>query len=147
AKGPWVERWVPRPGDGRYGLALNAAGLRATAYGPLRHGHRPLGILAVGSGQPGGPRILERRMSALSEFGEVTVARIGLALSTRQMVDSVRQKLTQIIETSAFTPVYQPIVGLGDRSAIAYEALTRFADGCPPERRFVEADSVGMGIR
>jgi PAS domain S-box-containing protein len=147
AKGPWVERWVPRAADGRYGLSLEAAGLRAAAYVPLRRGDGPLGLLAVGSRQADGPELFERRMSTLVEFGALTVALIGPALSTRNMADVVRRELVDIIEREAFSSVFQPIVALADRSPIAFEALTRFHDGSPPDRRFVEAESVGMSLR
>jgi PAS domain S-box-containing protein len=146
-KGPWVERWVPRAADGRYGLSLEAAGLRAAAYVPLRRGDTPWGLLAAGSRQTDGPELLERQMSTLVEFGALSVALIGPALSTRNLSDVVRQELVEIIEREAFSPVYQPIVALADRSPIAFEALTRFDDGSPPDRRFVEAESVGMGLR
>ena len=146
-KGPWVERWIPRAADGRYGLALEAAGLRATAYVPLRHRDRPLGLLVVGSRHPDGPELLGRWMSALSEFGALTVALIGRALSTRQVADVIRQELLDIMQRKAFSSVFQAIVGLADRSAFAYEALTRFHDSRPPDRRFLEAESVGMGLR
>ena len=146
-KGPWVERWVPRAEDGRYGLALEAAGLRATAYVPLRRGETLLGLLAVGSRHQDGPQLLGRWMSALADFGSLTVALVGPALSTRQVADVVRQELLDIIQQKAFSTVYQPIVGLADRSAFAFEALTRFNDGSPPDRRMVEAEAVGMGVR
>lgn len=146
-KGPWVERWVPRPEDGRYGLALEAAGLRATAYVPLRRGDTLLGLLAVGSRDQEGPELLGRWMSALADFGSLTVALVGPALSTRQVADVVRQELLDIMQQKAFSTVYQPIVGLADRSAFAFEALTRFHDGSPPDRRMVEAEAVGMGLR
>ena len=29
---------------------------------------------------------------------------------------------------------------------MAYEALTRFADGSPPERRFADAEAIGLGL-
>jgi PAS domain S-box-containing protein len=145
-KGPWVERWVPRSVDGRYGLALEAAGLRATAYVPLRRGDTALGVLVVGSRQPDGPEILGRWMSALAEFSALTVVLVGPALSTRQVADVIRQELQDVISRGAFRSVYQPIVGLADRSAVSFEALTRFYDESPPERRFIEAESIGLGL-
>jgi PAS domain S-box-containing protein len=146
-KGPWVERWVPRAADDRYGLALETAGLRATAYVPLRRGDTVLGLLAVGSRRPNGAQLLERWMSALSEFSSLTVSLIGPALSTRQLADVIREELAEIMEQGAFSLVYQPIVRLPDRSTVAFEAFTRFFDGSQPDRRFVEAQSVGMGLR
>ncbi|MGZ8480938.1 MAG: EAL domain-containing protein, partial [Candidatus Limnocylindria bacterium] len=146
-KGPWVERWVPRAADGRYGLAMEAAGLRATAYAPLRHGETPLGLLVAGSRQPGGRENLERRMSTFVELAALTGALIGPALATRHLADVVREELISIVEHESFSSVYQPIVRLADRSVLGFEALTRFEDGTPPDRRFVEAESVGMGLR
>jgi len=146
-KGPWVERWVPRDVDGRYGLALEAAGLRAAAYVPLRSGATLLGLLAVGSRHQHGAELLGQWMSALSEFGALTVALIGPALATRQLADDVRQELLAIMQGKSFSSVFQPIVGLADRSPFAFEALTRFHDGSPPDRRLVEAEAVGMGLR
>jgi EAL domain-containing protein (putative c-di-GMP-specific phosphodiesterase class I) len=37
-------------------------------------------------------------------------------------------------------------VRLATGEPIAYEALTRFGDGSPPERRFADADAIGLGI-
>jgi PAS domain S-box-containing protein len=145
-KGPWVERWVPRAVDGRYGLALEAAGLRATAYVPLRRGDIALGVLVVGSRQPDGPEILGRWMSTLAEFSALTVVLVGPALSTRQLADVIREELQDVIIREAFSSVYQQIVGLADRAAFSFEALTRFHDGSPPERRFIEAESIGLGL-
>src|SRR5207244_10995212 len=110
-------------------------------------GTAPWGLLAAGSRQTDGPELLERRMSTLVEFGALAVALIGPALSTRNLDDVVRQELVDIMEREAFSPVFQPIVALADRSPSAFEALTRFRDGSPPDRRFVEAESVGMSLR
>ena len=146
-KGPWVERWVPRDADGRYGLILEAAGLRAAAYVPLRLGDTLLGLLVAGSRHQHGAELLSQWMSALAEFGALTVGLIGPALATRQQADDVRQELVGIMQRKAFSSVFQPIVGLVDRSPFAFEALTRFHDGSPPDRRMVEAEAVGMGLR
>ena len=146
-KGPWVERWVPRDADGRYGLVLEAAGLRAAAYVPLRRGDALLGLLVTGSRHQHGAELLSQGMSALAEFGALTVGLIGPALATRQQADDVRLELVGIMQRKAFSSVFQPIVGLVDRSPFAFEALTRFHDGSPPDRRMVEAEAVGMGLR
>jgi EAL domain-containing protein (putative c-di-GMP-specific phosphodiesterase class I) len=41
--------------------------------------------------------------------------------------------------------VYQPIVQLETGEPAGYEALTRFADGVPPDVRFAEAAAAGLG--
>jgi PAS domain S-box-containing protein len=146
-KGPWVERWIARGVEDAFVTALRAAGMQAAAFVPLRSDETLLGILAVGSRHPNGEEILGQRMSALAEFGSLALALMGPELSMDRLADVVRQELLQIIEQGAFGPVYQPIVRLADRSSIAFEALTRFTDGSSPDRRFIQAASVGMGLR
>jgi EAL domain-containing protein (putative c-di-GMP-specific phosphodiesterase class I) len=40
--------------------------------------------------------------------------------------------------------VYQPIVAIGSRKPVGFEALTRFSDGVPPDVRFSEAREYGL---
>ncbi len=58
---------------------------------------------------------------------------------------AVRRALVEIVESRSFHAVFQPIIELGSRSVVAYEALTRFDDGCRPDIRFGEAERVGLG--
>ncbi len=58
---------------------------------------------------------------------------------------AVRRAVAEVIEEGAFHAVFQPIVELSERRVVAYEALTRFADGCRPDVRFGEAERVGLG--
>jgi EAL domain-containing protein (putative c-di-GMP-specific phosphodiesterase class I) len=53
----------------------------------------------------------------------------------------------QVIQSRAFTPVFQPIVELTTRKFVGYEALTRFDDGTRPDLRFLAADKVGMMVK
>jgi EAL domain-containing protein (putative c-di-GMP-specific phosphodiesterase class I)/CheY-like chemotaxis protein len=55
------------------------------------------------------------------------------------------EELRAVIDDVAFHPVFQPIVELHSGMSVGFEALTRFADGVPPDRRFVEAMHLGMG--
>ena len=50
-----------------------------------------------------------------------------------------------MLASRRFFPVYQPIVALRTQEVIGYEALTRFADGTPPDVRFARAAAVGLG--
>jgi PAS domain S-box-containing protein len=144
--GSWVERWVPRVIDASYGIDLADAGVRAVAYVPLRHGNDLLGLLCTTSFAVDGHVRLERRMAALSEFGDIAGAVLGPTLAARQHLDVVRDELEAIIHARSFSPVYQPIVALRTGAVVGYEALTRFSDGTPPERRFIEAASVGLKL-
>ncbi len=49
SQGPWAEAWRPRRGDGEYGKALAAAGVRAMAYAPIGNGEGLLGVVAAGT--------------------------------------------------------------------------------------------------
>jgi EAL domain-containing protein (putative c-di-GMP-specific phosphodiesterase class I) len=141
-----VEGWVARREYGRYGRDLKAAGVRAVGFAPLRHAGRPVGVMAIGSLEPHGIQVLERHLSALSHFGALASGVIGPKLAAHQHDADLRADIERVIRDHAFAPVFQPIVRLADGKPIAFEALTRFADGNPPERRFADADTIGLGI-
>jgi PAS domain S-box-containing protein len=146
AEGAWVEAWVARREYGSYGQELKAAGIRAAGYAPLRHAGRAVGLLAVGALDPRGVHVLERHLTALSHFGALASGLLGPGLAAHQRDADLRAEIERIITQRAFSPVFQPIVRLADAQPIAYEALTRFADGSPPERRFADAHAVGLDL-
>jgi PAS domain S-box-containing protein len=146
AEGTWVETWVARREYGTYAQDLKAAGLRAAGYAPLRHGGRAIGLLAIGTLDPRGVQILERHLSALSHFGALASGLLGPGLVAHQRDADLRTEIERIITERAFTPVFQPIVRLATGEPIAYEALTRFADGSSPERRFADAHAVELDV-
>lgn len=51
-----------------------------------------------------------------------------------------------MLAAGTFRAVFQPIVDMSTSAAIGYEALTRFDDGMPPDRRFATARRAGSGI-
>ena len=146
SEGAWVEAWVARREYGVYGQELKAAGVRASGYAPLRHAGRAVGVLAVGTRDPRGVHILERHLTALSHFGAVASGLLGASLAAHQRDADLRAEIERIIAERAFTPVFQAIVRVATGEPIAYEALTRFADGSPPDGRFADAYAIGLGI-
>lgn len=60
--------------------------------------------------------------------------------------EAIHREISAIIAERLFRPVYQPIVDLQDGTIVAFEALTRFDDGCRPDLRFVDAERVGLGV-
>ena len=146
AEGTWVESWVARREYGTYGQELKAAGIRAAGYAPLRHAGRAVGALAVATRDARGAHILERHLSALSHFGALASGLLGPGLAAHQRDADLRADIERIIVDRPFMPVFQPIVRLSTGEPIGYEALTRFADGSPPEGRFADASTIGLGI-
>jgi PAS domain S-box-containing protein len=146
AQGAWVEAWVPRKQYGSYGRELDDAGVRAVGYAPLRHAGEPVGVMAVGTLDPAGVRVIEHHLSALSHFGAMASGTLGPALAARQQDTDTRAEIEKIIRDSAFAPAFHPIVQLKDGHPVAYEALTRFTDGNPPDRHFADAEAVGLAL-
>ncbi|HEY2430860.1 MAG TPA: EAL domain-containing protein [Acidimicrobiales bacterium] len=56
-----------------------------------------------------------------------------------------RADLFAVVADRAFFPVFQPLVVLAGGGVVGYEALTRFTDSVPPDRRFAEAAALGLG--
>jgi PAS domain S-box-containing protein len=131
-EGAWVE-----PSSGA---------VRATAYAPLRHAGRAVGLLAIGTDDPRGVVALERHLGALSQVGVLASGLLGAELAAREHEADLRAEIERVIDERAFVTVFQPMVRLMDREAFGYEALTRFSDGVPPERRFDEAQTIGLGV-
>jgi PAS domain S-box-containing protein len=146
AEGTWIEAWVARREYGAYGQELKAAGFRAFGYAPLRHAGRAVGLLAIGTRDPRGVHALERHLSALSHFGALASGLLGPALAAHQRDADLHAEIERIIAERAFSPVFQAVVRMTDGAPIAYEALTRFADGSPPESRFADAAAVGLEV-
>jgi EAL domain-containing protein (putative c-di-GMP-specific phosphodiesterase class I) len=140
-----VEVWVARREYGTYGQELKAAGVRASGYAPLRHAGRAVGVLAVGTRDPRGVHLLERHLTALSHFGALASGLLGPGLAAHQRDADLRAEIERIIAERAFSPVFQSIVRIDTGTPVAYEALTRFADGSPPDGRFADAYAIGLG--
>ena len=142
--GPWVETWTNRPGHPYNGVTL-ATGTGEVAYAPLRHGEALLGLLIAS--QPASAALaLTEELPALVEFAGLAGVMLGPALAERTEIGRVRDQLSTTVAQRAFHPVFQPIVDVVRHRVVAYEALTRFADGSAPDVRFAEADRVGLGL-
>jgi PAS domain S-box-containing protein len=147
AKGPWLERWRERVEDGTYGTPLATAGLHSVSYAPIRYADRTLGFLAVGSLQRRSGDAKRDTLPVIAEFGPAASALLGVELHAHQLADELRGRLQEIVESGAFHTVFQPIVELDTGRVVGYEALTRFADGEPPDSRFSAAWRVSSGVK
>ena len=141
----WVEDWRPRPGDGGYGARWAEVGLKSVAYVPVLLRGDVVGIITVGSCQAKCGPLLSAKLPELEEMAAVTGALLGESLGERMRTGELRVRLETVIATSAFTILYQPVVDLAGSAVVGFEALTRFADGTPPDAMFADADGAGLG--
>ncbi|MBE9158192.1 EAL domain-containing protein [Nodosilinea sp. LEGE 06152] len=102
------------------------------------------GTFCCFSTQPN-PSLGDRDLSIMQLFADFTARQIGRELDAAQAHQEMAQRVTTVLESSAFTLVYQPIVRLADRKIIGFEALTRFWSRPirSPHIWFAEASEVG----
>jgi EAL domain-containing protein (putative c-di-GMP-specific phosphodiesterase class I) len=84
-------------------------------------------------------------LPAAVEYAIIASAVVGPKLASGVERSQARRDIEAIIEEGAFRAVYQPVCGLAAGNAVGFEALTRFGDGTPPDRRFAQAESVDLG--
>lgn len=142
--GPWVGPWEP----GFSAPFRRVAGNLPTAMAiiPLRTSVAMLGAIVVCTEAVDGITFLARRLPVLESFGAVASALLGPGILARQRRGEILRNLEDVLARSAFEPVFQPIVELATGRTVGHEALTRFHDGTRPDRRFADADAVGLGL-
>ena len=145
SQGPWAEVWRVRPEDGPYGQAMADLGMKAIAYAPIRNGEGLLGVVAAGTRDDTYARHLIDHLPIVGEFAATASALLSRGLESAHRSERVRQRIERILADGSFEPVFQPIFVLTSAEPVGYEALTRFADGTPPDRMLAEARSVGLG--
>lgn len=147
ASGPWIEEHEADDTGTGYGAQLAARGLRGTAYVPLLDvDDRPLALLVAGTDAAGPIEVLTDLFPALQQFAVVTSTVLLPQLEAGRAATDLRHELIEVIATSAFRSVFQPVVRLDDRGVVGFEALTRFDDGSSPEGRFGGAHGLGLEI-
>ncbi|MEA2609394.1 MAG: hypothetical protein QOJ75_1637 [Chloroflexota bacterium] len=146
AGGPWVEVWRPSSPDLGSAEAINGAGIHSVAYAPFACPGDTVGLIGIAAYDPATAALLVERLPALVTFGSIVGTLIRPGLGVRRRVAADRTALQAVIDTSAFTPFFQPIVDLWDGSVVGHEALTRFTDGRAPNVVFADAARAGLGI-
>ena len=146
-EGPWVKDVEEHDLQDR-ASPLGSASPELAAGAPIYAGEDLVGILTIGVvDRPGGSARARRAklLAAAIDFAGVLSTTAGTAFADRRDVDATRVRLRRILSAREFHPVFQPIVDLGTRGVVGYEALTRFHDGIPPDVRFEEAERGGLG--
>jgi EAL domain-containing protein (putative c-di-GMP-specific phosphodiesterase class I)/DNA-binding response OmpR family regulator len=145
--GPWTEEIKgPEPGEPSSGFWEGGFGLLAAA--PITWKDELVGFLTMGRhGQDGPtpPRLRDLTLAAVIDFAAVLGAALGAQLAAQGASQAEENRLRRILTNVEFASVFQPIVDLGSREVVGYEALTRFDDGTPPDVRFAEAAAAGLG--
>lgn len=139
ATGAWLEA-----GSGRPNRKTSSVDV---AYIPFRLGPspEPLGCLvfALQPGSPSGP--MSHRLPDLIDATDFIVAVLRPAVEQAETADAATNRIRQMIAGREFAIHLQPIIRLASGATVAAEALTRFADGSPPESKFAEAATLGLG--
>jgi EAL domain-containing protein (putative c-di-GMP-specific phosphodiesterase class I)/DNA-binding response OmpR family regulator len=149
----WAERVGSGPWVGAYPGAFGSPLVRAPgelptamAIVPLRTSTAMLGAIVVCTEAVDGVTFLAGRLPVLESFGAVASALLAPGIISRQRYGEVRSDLEAVLVAEAFKPVFQRVIDLASGTTVGYEALTRFHDGTRPDRRFADADAVGLGL-
>lgn len=147
--GPW---WMDlRDPDGiaatdpAFRDAMLQAGFSATAYAPIRWEGETIGVVAVVTSSADAEQWMPSRLGVLTEIGSFSGMLLGPQAAQRSQREELRAYIAQVIADGAFRIVFEPVVHLPSGAVIGYEALTRFTDREPPDRRFDAAQAVGLG--
>jgi len=149
----WAERVGSGPWVGPYTGAFGSSFRRlpndlptAMAIIPLRASVGLLGAIVVCTQAVDGVTFLAGRLPVLESFGAVASALLGPGIVARQQHGEVRGEVEAVLQDRAFEPVFQPVVDLASGAIVGFEALTRFRDRTRPDRRFADAEAVGLGL-
>ena len=141
--GPWIEDWTERPGH-PYNALLDALGVRAAAYLPVRHERRLIGLLIVGATDGDRTATLSTTFAGLVDFADIAGALLASTLTARAERQREVDRIARIVDEVAFKAVFQPIIELASGRPVGYEALTRFDDGTRPDLLFRQALLTGQ---
>jgi EAL domain-containing protein (putative c-di-GMP-specific phosphodiesterase class I)/DNA-binding response OmpR family regulator len=144
ATGPWTEEPSATPDP--TAIDGDRAATPARIVAPVHAGRQIVGVLVVASNEPVDAARLGTLLPTTIEYANLAGALLGPDLLHRQRDVDLRRAVESILRRRAFAPVFQPIVDLESGRTRGHEALTRFADGERPERRFADAEAVGLGV-
>jgi EAL domain-containing protein (putative c-di-GMP-specific phosphodiesterase class I)/DNA-binding response OmpR family regulator len=144
ASGPWLERGDPTAGSRPPALVGSGPRVACAPFGE-EGGTRLHGVLLlqVDDRHPSDPSSV---LAGAIDFAAVVNGLLRPRLLEQHRAELDRMELRSVLHDHAFRPHFQPIVDLRRGEVVGAEALTRFADGAPPDVRFREAAVAGLGI-
>ncbi|MGH2511828.1 MAG: EAL domain-containing protein [Candidatus Limnocylindrales bacterium] len=145
AAGPWAERWADRPVPALEDARLTAIGIEGEAFAAIRADGEIVGLVCILTTDAEQAHHLVTDLPAVGEFASAASAILAPALAERRQLATARAKIEPVIADGTFIPVFQPIVDIRTDRAVGFEALTRFADGTPPDQMFAAALRAGIG--
>ncbi len=143
-QGAWAESWTGRSVQGT-DQRLLGVDIQAAAFAPIRNGDGLLGLVAAGTRDPAYARHLVEDLPAVGEFAATASALLSRSLEWSHRSTIARARILRVLADRDFEPVFQPIVALSSGRTVGFEALTRFADGTPPDHLIAEASRLGLG--
>ena len=145
--GRTLEDWTDhRNAHEQLSCTWGRTGLKAARLEPLTFDDAIVGGVVLGSTAAGGRSRLEELAPLIAEYGALIASVVGPEMAQRRQVGGTRAAIERVLSVRAFHSVFQPVMNITGRTVVGYEALTRFADGTPPDRRFAEAAAVGLGL-
>jgi PAS domain S-box-containing protein len=146
ARSPWVHDWSD-PAVARVSWLDRFAskGITATGHTAARWEGNLFGILIVATTAADGAAMMKPHLGLLGELGTFAGVVVGSQVEANRTREELRIEFRELIEQRRFRPAFQPYVELASGEVRGYEALTRFDDGTPPDRKIHQAWLVGMG--
>lgn len=126
--------------------AVMGTGIEAVTIAPVRWKGDVIGIMATGSRDRVGVSFTPSRLPLYEELGSFAGGLVGTQAEAARHLDSSRRSIRAIVEHRSFHPVFQPVIDLASGATVGFEALTRFADGRPPDEHFALAATAGMSV-
>jgi EAL domain-containing protein (putative c-di-GMP-specific phosphodiesterase class I)/DNA-binding NarL/FixJ family response regulator len=83
-------------------------------------------------------------LSTAIDVAGISSLLLSPTLEREAVMDEGRLAMQKVLDGKTYWTVFQPIVDIAERRTVGFEALTRFSDGVPPDRRLAEATAVGM---
>ena len=144
-RGPWADVFENVAGD-PLREKLEHFGLQASAYAPIKDGERLLGVIVAATRDPVYALHLIEHVPVVSEFAATASALLSAQINADRNALRAREHIEHVLAAHGFHPLFQPIVDLASGDPVGFEALTRFADGTPPDRMIAEAHQAGLGL-